>query len=255
MVKKILLIGLLCIGVTAFMASQVSAGCCCNPRFCAKWLKGSVEGKFTVFGDVDGAPVEARVFGAEEDGRLKGTVFCVRVPGNGNPKVLEYRIKKCSRLLAKGHKKSGHKKGERKGWKWGWGHGKGICRYVQDVEIDTNSNSKPFVEVGKFEDCDEQDCKETVIISFDELGGEDGQGQEACDDANGEGKTVFAGFIPDEQYVQAEVLDEFDCVTGEPLVITELCTETGENIYDCMEADPEDIPGYGGYGGYGGEHK
>ncbi len=43
MFKKFLLISLVCIGVVAFAVSQASAGCCCNPRFCAIWLKGSVE--------------------------------------------------------------------------------------------------------------------------------------------------------------------------------------------------------------------
>ncbi|MBE9571048.1 MAG: hypothetical protein IMF11_10495 [Proteobacteria bacterium] len=42
MFKKFLLISLVCIGVTAFMVSQASAGCCCNPRWCCWCLPGSL---------------------------------------------------------------------------------------------------------------------------------------------------------------------------------------------------------------------
>ena len=49
MFKKSLFIGLVCIGVTFFMVSQASAGCCCNPRFCASWLRGDVRCDLSVF--------------------------------------------------------------------------------------------------------------------------------------------------------------------------------------------------------------
>ena len=79
MVKKILLIGLVCIGVTAFMASQVSAGCCCNPRFCASWLGKGVQADLSYAGDAAGEDVEIRVFGTQRCGELTGTLFCAPV--------------------------------------------------------------------------------------------------------------------------------------------------------------------------------
>lgn len=47
MLKKFLLISMLCIGVTVIMVQQARAGCCCNPRFCASWLKGSLDSYHT----------------------------------------------------------------------------------------------------------------------------------------------------------------------------------------------------------------
>jgi len=43
MKKRILIVCVLCFGASFLLVNQVSAGCCCSPRFCAAWLKGSTE--------------------------------------------------------------------------------------------------------------------------------------------------------------------------------------------------------------------
>jgi hypothetical protein len=42
MLKKLLLISLVCIGVMAILVPQVDAGCCCKPRMCCPCISGSL---------------------------------------------------------------------------------------------------------------------------------------------------------------------------------------------------------------------
>jgi len=83
MLKKLLFIGLVCIGVMAFMVSQASAGCCCSPyTFCAWWLGGSVDSYHT-------ASVRNYPAGCEAEGNCpetRASVFGV-IPPEDNPDV------------------------------------------------------------------------------------------------------------------------------------------------------------------------
>ena len=239
MFKKALFISLVCIGLTVIMVGQATAGCCCNPRFCASWLRGSDIGKLTAYGDpdvLDGAPVLMRVFGEEGNSQqLTGTVICAR--WSPYKCIRDLRIKKCR--------------------KYPWSF---ICRSLTDQTIEYD-NSDPIVAEGNL-DCGDSEaiCTETLKIFFDDadIGG---QGQDICDDVH-PGKWVYADFEPDQIFNEGIVVgieNIEDCPDIVPdLRVTERCS--GDD-FDCEEADPTEIDDYpggygglgpGGYGGYGG---
>ena len=159
MLKKILLISLVCIGLTAFMASQVSAGCCCNPRFCATWLRGSVEGQITVCDDIEfltdpGKEIIMRLFSPldtnmEGKNPLQGDVLCAR--DSIFPRIAQRRIEKC-----------------RRGFLLGCLEDK-LCKTVPGTIADYD-NELPFTDskVLTPDDCDEVCCTVILEIEFEE---------------------------------------------------------------------------------------
>lgn len=90
MFKKILCISVFFIGIAFFGVNQASAGCCCNPRFCATWLQKGVQANLSYeFPGAEGEEVEIGVFGADTDGNLTcgeltGTLYCTPANGDGN---------------------------------------------------------------------------------------------------------------------------------------------------------------------------
>jgi hypothetical protein len=218
MLKKSLLIGFLCIGLMALLVPQASAGCCCNPRFCATWLKGDVQCNLSVLSNVPGAWAECRVYGTGGSGELTGTAFCA--PTDTDMAVLASNMEEC-RLKGKGHIKQ-----------IGKGHAKhGDCKTLPGQVIYTGFT--PFSANGSFdESCDTPQCQASFTI-------------QTRPDINpcGDGY-ILVDFVPDAFYGQAEWggYEGYGGDGGDGGTITELCRATGGLYYNCEPADPGDIP-------------
>jgi hypothetical protein len=211
MLKKSLLSGFLCIVLMALLVPQASAGCCCNPRFCAKWLKGDVQCNLSVLDNIYGASAVCRVYGTGVNGELTGTAFCVPEPQNGDMAQFARNVEEC-RLRGNGHiiqKGKGHAK-------------HGDCVTVQNVVTQNWFYSAVY---GEFEDCNAE-CRASLVV---ETRPED----DPCPIGY-----ILVDFVPDAFYGQAEWDD--GGYGGYGGIITELCTATGGLYYNCT---PADLPG------------
>jgi hypothetical protein len=85
MVKKVLLISLVCMAVIAFMVGQATAGCMPPPfQFvCADWITKGLEERVEVEGNVEGETVETTLKSPDGCSEIPIDIFCSPPAGNG----------------------------------------------------------------------------------------------------------------------------------------------------------------------------